>query len=328
MTRRIALLAYEGAQVLDLTGPAAVFANANRVLARPVYDVQILSSTGGALRLQGDVTVHSRPLSAVRAASVHTVLVVGGAEQAVRAAARDRALARFLKRVSRSCERYGSVCSGTFVLAAHGLLDGKRVTTHWEGSARLAELFPKLTVDADALYIEDGRVWTSAGVTAGIDMALALVARDVGAEVAAKIAQNLVLYQRRPGFQSQFSPLLGAQRKADAPFGELVDWIHAHLTSPLSVELLARRAGQSLRTFQRHFTSALGSSPAHFVEQLRLERARTLLAEPLSLKEVAARSGFADAVHLSRAFERRFGVRPGRLRESLARAGSAQPSGS
>ncbi len=248
------------------------------------------------------------------------MLVAGGEEAAVSAMTKDVVARRWILRTAEVCARLGSVCSGAFVLAAHGLLDGKRVTTHWAGTEILAKTFPRLKVDPDALYIEDGRVWTSAGVTTGIDMALALVERDVSPGVAAAVAQRLVLYARRPGFQSQFSPLLHAQVRADMPFRELIDWIHEHLRERLGVEDLAERVRQSPRNFHRRFSAATGQSPAHFVETLRLERARSLLAHHLSLKEVASESGFGDPVRLCRAFERRFGVKPSLFRQTLRAA--------
>ena len=220
--------------------------------------------------------------------------------------------------------RYGSVCTGAFVLAAAGLLDGKRVATHWASCQRLAERYATLDVDADSLYVVDGRVWTSAGVTTGIDMALALVEADLGAATANLSARHFVLYARRPGYQSQFSPLLqaqtSAQSAAEAPFVKLIDWMQAHLDQPLDVPALAARAGLSERSFYRKFTDATGKTPAHFVESLRLDAARTLLAEGLSLKAIAARVGLRSSARLGQAFERRFGMAPSLFRELHAAA--------
>jgi transcriptional regulator GlxA family with amidase domain len=211
--------------------------------------------------------------------------------------------------------RFGSVCTGAFMLAQAGLLDGKRVATHWASCARLAERFPALSVDAEALYVVDGKVWTSAGVTTGIDMALALVEADLGAATANLIARHFVLYARRPGYQSQFSPLLQAQTAAEAPFAALIDWMQAHLDEPLDVPALARRAGLTERSFYRKFTDATGKTPAHFVEALRLDAARTLLAQGLPLKAIAGRVGLTSSARLGAAFERRFGMAPSLFRE-------------
>jgi transcriptional regulator GlxA family with amidase domain len=201
------------------------------------------------------------------------------------------------------------------VLAHFGLIDGKRVATHWEACSELAKRFPKVHVDANALYVEDGRVWTSAGVTTGIDMALALVERDLGSAIASAIAKRLVLYARRPGYQAQFSPVLIAQMRADEPFSELINWIKDNLSEKLDVSTLAARVAMSDRSFHRKFTSLIGETPAHFVESLRLDQARNLLSAGISLKEIAARTGYSSAVQFSKAFDRRFGMAPTLFRE-------------
>jgi transcriptional regulator GlxA family with amidase domain len=207
------------------------------------------------------------------------------------------------------------VCTGAFVLAAFGLGQGKRVATHWEATAILGRRHPDLQVDANALYVEDGRVWTSAGVTTGIDMCLALVARDLGDAAANAIAMRLVLYARRPGYQSQFSPVLAAQARSDGPFEGLVDWIRAHLGDGLDVAGLAERAGMSPRNFHRRFTETMGETPARLVETLRLDHARQLLRTTLSLKEIATQTGYATPGQFSKSFTRRFGLSPGLFRE-------------
>lgn len=312
---RVVLIAYPGAQVLDISGPAAVFSGANRFTPSPRYEVVVASSAGGLIETGGAVSIDTRALASLAQRQGDIVLVVGGDDRAVLAAVRDDVLRRWVVRAARVASRWGSVCSGTFVLAECGLLDGKRVATHWDGTAELARRYPTIDVDAEALYVVDGRTWTSAGVTTGIDMALAMVEEDFGARVAADIAQRLVLYGRRPGFQSQFSPLLRAQSESDAPFVALVDWIQAHLDERLDVECLARHAKQSPRDFHRKFVRATGKTPARFVEDLRLEQARTLLAHSMNLKQIAADTGFGSAVRLSRAFERRFGIKPTVFRE-------------
>jgi transcriptional regulator GlxA family with amidase domain len=315
MQKRIALLGFPDCQLLDLTGPAAVFAGANQALGRALYDLYILSSAGGALRTHSGVTLASRALRHVSPDSVHTALVVGGTEVGLRAAIRDRALARWLERAAHRCKRYGSVCSGTFVLAAHGLINGKRVTTHWQGASRLAAAFPKLTVDADALYIEDGKLWTSAGVSTGIDMALAMVEDDHGRQLADSVAAHLVLYVRRPGFQSQFSEALVAQTSASDPLGPVVMYVRANLRAPIDVARLARSAGMSVRSLHRHCLHVLHTTPAKLVEKLRVEHARTLLTTTsLGTKMIAARCGFGSPARMARAFDRTLGVAPSAYR--------------
>jgi transcriptional regulator GlxA family with amidase domain len=261
------------------------------------------------------VAVHTQAMAHVAPARVDTLLVAGAEQDRVAAVLAEPALHRWVPRCARGAARYGSVCSGAFVLAALGLLDGRRVASHWDACAALARIHPSLTVDPDTLYVEDGKVWTSAGVTAGIDMTLALVGRDLGGAVAGRVAKRLVLYARRPGHQSQFSPLLRAQVRADGPFEALIDWVQANLDRPLDVPTLAARAGLSERSFHRKFVAATGETPARFVEALRLDAARMLLARGLSLKAIAAQVGLAPATRLTDAFERRFGVTPRLYRE-------------
>jgi len=313
--RSVALLAFDGIQVLDVTGPASVFAAANDAAGKPFYRIRILSARGGPVVANSGVTLLTEPLSALAPASVDTLLVSGGSADGLRAVARDAAVRAWMSRACARARRYGSVCTGVFVLAAFGLVDGRRVATHWDSIAALADLHPALDVDADALYVEDGNVWTSAGVTTGIDMSLALVARDLGDAVAHAIAQRLVLYARRPGYQSQFSPVLAAQGRHDGAFAHLVEWIRAHVAETLDVDRLAARAGMSPRHFHRRFTDAVGETPARFVETVRLDHARQLLSTARSLKEVAAQVGYANQGQFSKAFARRFGVSPGMFRE-------------
>ncbi|WP_198116130.1 GlxA family transcriptional regulator [Massilia rhizosphaerae] len=317
-SRQIALIAFDDVQVLDVTGPAAVFGAANDAamhrLGRPFYRMHILSPQGGHVTSNCGLAVVTASLASVKPGALDTVLVAGGSKQGLQALARDAAASAWLRRACARARRYGSVCTGAFALAACGLLDGKRVATHWEATAILGRKHPAIEVDANALYVEDGRVWTSAGVTTGIDMCLALVARDLGDAVANAIARRLVLYARRPGYQSQFSTVLAAQEKADSPFADLVDWIRTHLDDTLDVAGLAERAGMSPRTFHRRFTDALGETPARFVETLRLDHARTLLQTSLALKTVAAQTGYGTPAQLSKAFARRFGISPGLFR--------------
>ncbi len=308
-TRAVAVFAYPGVQSLDIVGAASVFAMANLLAGRPAYGVTVVSSRGGLVRAEGGLELGSRRGSTLPR-SLDTVLVAGAEEAALVEAAADPTLRRQVVSATRRCRRYGSVCTGAFLLAAWGLLDGRRVATHWEGAARLAAQFPKLSVDADALFVEDGPVWTSAGVSTGIDMTLALVERDLGPALAGAVAQRLVLSSRRPGYQSQFSPLLRAQRKAPEALAELVAWMERHLHEGLGVDRLAKHAGQSPRSFHRAFRAATGQTPARFIGELRLERARALLPHRTNLKELADEVGFGNAVRLSRAFERRFGIPP------------------
>lgn len=315
---RVALIAYEGFQLLDITGPAAVFAAAGRAAGRGAYEVIVLSPDGGETASDSGVTLATRALARMPPDQIDTLLIAGAEAAALRRATADASIRRWLPRCAKAVRRFGSVCSGTFILAALGMIDGKRVATHWEACAPLATRYPNLTVDPEALYVRDGRIWTSAGVTTGIDMALAMVEEDFGADVANAIARRLVLYARRPGYQSQFSPLLDAQIEADSPFAELIAWMQDNLDRTLDVPALASRAGLTERTFHRRFQTATGRSPAHFVEVLRLEAARTLIDEQLPLKSIAAKVGLTP-IRLNNAFERRFGMQP-RLFRDMHRA--------
>jgi transcriptional regulator GlxA family with amidase domain len=310
---RIRILAYEGCQLLDVAGPAAVFGAANEGRVTPFYDLAIVSPDGGAVTTNSGVALQSQKIGG----QPNTLLVAGGSA-GLRAAMAREDVRQWLRKAAPKATRFGSVCTGAFVLAAAGLLDGKRVATHWASCDRLADKFPALSVDAESLYVVDGRIWTSAGVTTGIDMALAIVEADLGAATANLIARHFVLYQRRPGYQSQFSPMLQAQATADAPFAALIDWMQDHLDRDLDVPTLARHAGYSERSFYRKFTEATGKTPAHFVEDLRLDAARTLLSKGLSVKAIAGRIGLKSSSRLGQAFERRFGMAPSLFREMHA----------
>ena len=317
---RIFILAYDGCQLLDVTGPAAVFGAANEGRTKPVYDVEILSPDGGAVTTNCGVVLQSRQIGGKIGGHADTLLVAGGS-LGLKPVLKREDVRGWLRKAAPRARRFGSVCTGAFVLAAAGLLDGKRVATHWASCQRLADRFPALTVDADSLYVVDGKVWTSAGVTTGIDMALALVEADLGAATANLIARHFVLYARRPGYQSQFSPLLQAQTEVEAPFAPLVDWMQENLDKKLDVPALAARAGLSERSFYRKFTDATGKTPAHFVEGLRLDAARTLLAKGLPLKAIAGKVGLRSSARLGQAFERRFGMAPSLFREMHATPG-------
>jgi transcriptional regulator GlxA family with amidase domain len=280
-----------------------------------MYHVNVLSARGGNVQSNSAVTIATESLDKVSPNSFDTILIAGGDAGGLRALATNQAAKKWARKASAQSRRFGSVCSGAFVLGEFGLIDGKRVATHWDACSILAKRYPAAAVDASALYVVDGRLWTSAGVTTGIDMCLEMVARDAGSAVANAVAKRLVLYARRPGNQSQFSPILTAQSQADEPFSELINWINNHLAEELDVSRLATRASMSERSFHRKFTASVGVTPAHFVETLRLDRSRDYLAAGLSLKEVAAKTGYSTAAQLSKAFNRRFGVTPSLFRE-------------
>lgn len=318
----VAIVIYPGFELLDASGPASVFNVANRELSQrgdaPFYSVEMYAPLPGAVASSSGVAIEAAPLRELEAERVDTLLVAGAEGEHLGPALADPILLSEIPRLAARVERVGSVCSGGFFLAALGLADGHRVATHWDATGPLAELYPKVSVDPDALYVVDGRLWTSGGVTCGIDMVLAMVAKDHDPAIAVEVAKRLVLYARRPGHQSQFSPVLQAQLKADNPFADLVDWIRLNLDAPLDIPSLAARAGLSERTFHRKFVAATGSTPAQFVETVRLDAARMLLSRGLSLKAVAAKVGLFPPGRFAEVFERRFGVAPTLFRDMHA----------
>jgi transcriptional regulator GlxA family with amidase domain len=318
MVRRVVIVAFPGVQSLDVTGPLEVFDGARRALAasapqRPAYSVEVVAQTRGPFSsTSGLQLIAARTLAEVRG-PVDTLLIAGGLGS--QAAAQDPALISWLRRIAPRCRRVGSVCTGAFVLASAGLLDGRRATTHWSRCAQLAARFPKVKVEPDPIFVRDGKLWTSAGVTAGMDLALALVEADFGAEVALLVARHLVLFVRRPGGQSQFSAQMASQVARRVPLRELQSFIHEHVRDDLRVPRLAQRAGMSPRNFARAFVTEIGTTPAAYVERARVEVARQLLeTSDLDLAAVAAAAGFGTAETLRRAFGRELRVTPGEYR--------------
>ncbi|HWU01747.1 MAG TPA: GlxA family transcriptional regulator [Novosphingobium sp.] len=314
MTRTIALYLYEDFQLLDACGPITSFEIAGR-MAGGAYRLVLLSASSGAIRSSSGVALET--VSTQHAGMVDTLIVVGG--NGSRDAMRDTLHTDFLRQRAGTVRRLCSVCSGAFLLAGAGALDGRRVTTHWRRAKLLARLFPEVTVEPDRIHIRDGYVWTSAGISAGIDLALALIADDLGEDLARRVAQEMVVYFRRPGGQSQFSALadMGGESGQFAP---LLDWMRAHLDQRLSVEMLAAQAGMSPRNFSRAFTREMDMSPAKAVERLRLEVARERVENsPMPIEQIAASHGFHDPERMRRAFLRAFGQPPQAMRR-LAQA--------
>jgi transcriptional regulator GlxA family with amidase domain len=314
---RVAMLGFPQAQVLDITGPLEVFARTARWLrdhrgaAVPAYQTELVAAHAGAFPTSGGLRlVATRRYD--RVGRIDTLLVAGGIGW--EEAARDRALLAWLAAQPGRVQRLGSICNGALLLAAAGLLDGRPATTHWAYLDRLASLAPRARVDRDALYVRAGNIYTSAGVTAGMDLALALVEQDHGKSVALAVAQELVLFLKRPGGQSQFSRHLEAQKRDDL-FGELELWMLENPRADLSVEALARRMSMSPRHFARQFHARLGTSPAAYVRRLRVERARRRIEDGASrLKQVARDCGFADEQALRRGFQDLVGITPAEYR--------------
>jgi transcriptional regulator GlxA family with amidase domain len=313
------MVAFPDVQILDVTGPLEVFGCASRMLAErrsaphPAYGVEIVASRAGALTCSSGMRiVAERALRAV-SGGIDTLLVAGGIGTA--AAVRDAGLVRWVRAMAPRVRRLGSVCSGSFVLAEAGLLDGRRATTHWAWCDTLAKQFPTVTVAPDPIFVRDGNVYTSAGVTAGMDLALALVEEDHGRELALEVARQLVMFLRRPGGQSQFSAQLAAQTADREPLRELQAWIVEHPDADLSVPTLARRVAMSPRNFARVFTREVGMTPARFVESVRVEAARRRLEESAhGVDSVAAACGFGTAESMRRAFLRIVRVPPAAYR--------------
>jgi transcriptional regulator GlxA family with amidase domain len=312
----IAIPVYPRLQSLDAVGPGQVFGSANQLLRRESYRVKFVAAERGAIATSAGFALTADALRNVPPKSIDTLVVPGGDDKGVRDALADRPLMDWINAAAKTARRACSVCSGAFLLAATGALKGKRVATHWSATTDLQHNFPDLDVDPEAIYINEGKCWTSAGVTTGIDMSLALVEQDFGRDIAMAIARQLVVYMRRPGHQTQFSTTLAAQSTKDSRLADLASWAERNLDKRLDVETLADRANMSPRNFHRHCQAELGVSPAKFVESLRLDAARRLLeARTFDLAQVAARAGFSGSDHLIRAFERRFGVTPGVYRE-------------
>jgi transcriptional regulator GlxA family with amidase domain len=309
--RRIVMVGFPGAQVLDLLGPAEFFASAHR-LEGADYEVVLASVRGGPM-VTSAATLETHPLRRLKPGPRDTVLVAGGSTWGVSQAVKSKALGQWLLRASTRVERLGSVCSGAFVLAALGLLDGKRAATHWSAVEQLRTFRPAVKVDPDAIYVHDG-LWTSAGVTTGIDLALALLEADHGASVASSIAANLVLYARRPGFQSQFSEVLVAQREKTDPLGTVIAQARAHVKTA-TVSELARWGAMSERTFHRRCQAALHLSPARLLQRLRVEAARVLVCTTEQpLKRIAVETGFGSDDALVAGFQRELGLTPSQVR--------------
>jgi transcriptional regulator GlxA family with amidase domain len=311
-TREILVVAVEGCESLDVMGPVEVFDYAARQVSG-AYRVRVVGpSTEGWITMSNGIGIKVDPFP--DPVPRHDTLVIAGGIGA-RAAVDDQEVLDWIDRASKKAKRTTSVCTGAYLLAAAGLLHNRRATTHWQWCDGLAQSYPEVQVDPDPVFIRDGDIWTSAGVTAGMDLALALVEDDLGPEVALSVARELVVFFKRPGGQSQFSGALSAQQATQPALRELQAWIVGHLDADLSVSALATRANMSERSFTRAFRREVGQSPAAYVETFRIEHARALLEDGApSLEAVAQAAGFASAEVLRRAFHRRVGVSPGDYR--------------
>lgn len=317
---RIGILGYEQANALDLTGPAEAFASAVRDAGKGkvqrCYEVVVIGLTKRSFATESGL-VFLPAVSIESAPKLDTLIVPGGC--GLRVAEVNRKAAAWISERSRTTRRVASVCTGIYGLAATGLLNGREVTTHWRFAADVARSFPSLKMKPNALFVNDGKFYTSAGVTAGIDLALAMIEEDFGSKVALNVAREMVVYLKRSGGQEQYSEPLKFQTNSSDRFADLVSWMTNNPGAAMTVEVLARRASLSPRQFFRRFKEHFGSSPATFVETLRLNEARRRLsAGDPSIDSVAESVGFKGADSFRRAFERRFRVTPSRYRRSFA----------
>ena len=310
----VVFLTFPDAKLLDIAGPMQVFADARR-FGGETYDIEIVSAEGGDQLTDTGIPLSSVGMEAWRDQSIHTLLISGG--WGAKSAAQNMALVSSIEGLARQSLRVGSVCTGAYILAAAGLLNGRRATTHWYACQDLARMYPDVRVEPDRIFIKEDRIWTSAGVTAGIDMALAMIAEDSGRKTAIGVARSLVTYMARPGGQSQFSvPLQSQINDTDGRFDALHSWIASHLDEDLQVKRLADHAGMSARNFARVYQSTMGRTPAKSVELFRVMAARDLLEEtnePIS--KIARKTGFYDDERLRRAMKRVLGVSPKECRE-------------
>lgn len=319
-SRRVWIVGCPGAELLDITGPWEVLCHANDVLERRAYELQLVVPLGGAVDTRHGLTIGpARSLrQASRAGRPHT-LMVAGADPRPASSPAQLDLVRWLRRHHHALTRVASICTGAFVLGEAGLLDDRRATTHWRFLDLLRRRHPRTRVDDERLYVHDGPIWTSAGVTAGIDLTLALVERDHGRPTAMAVARNLLLYLRRSGRQAQFSEALRSQARETDGLGDITGFVLEHLARDLSVDRLAHGLGMSARTLTRRCRDQLGESPAALVRRLRLEEARRLLEEGLlPLKDIAARTGLGDSSTLWRACTRQLGLGPAEYRGRFA----------
>jgi transcriptional regulator GlxA family with amidase domain len=311
-SRTIALLSFDGVAALDITGPYEVFSMPSYLAqdkAVPPYRITLLADQAGPVRSASGLSLIADAAWRDFHDKVDTLLVCGGPDMTI--LQRNHKLLAWLRTMAHRTRRIGSICTGAFLLAEAGLLNNRRATTHWSEIGRLAQAYQSITVEPDAIYVKDGHVYTSAGITAGMDLALALVEEDLGRDVALAVARMLVLFLKRPGGQSQFSTQLQAQAVEGHRLADLLIWLTDHHHTALTVEDMASRAGMSPRTFARVFVSETGDTPAFYLEKLRLEHAVRLLETTNTSLDIAAQEcGFTGHEQLRRAFQRHKGVTP------------------
>jgi transcriptional regulator GlxA family with amidase domain len=324
--RRVVMLAFPGCQVLDVTGPWQMFAGANEVLGRDACALTLAAPATGPFRTNGGLTLHAdRGFADLTPFGPGDTVIAVGGDEGVRAALRDGTVTRLIADAHAAGARVVSVCTGTFFLAAAGVLDGRRAATHWDAAARLRRFRPAVDVDPDSIYVRDGDVWTSAGVTAGIDLALALIEADWGRAVALAVARRHVVFPIRPGGQAQFAEGLAAQTAADPRLARLAERVAADPHADWRTEALADTAGVSPRSLSRLFRRELDVSPAEFVERVRVDAARRALEKSgARIEQIALACGFGSARRMDRAFARIIAATPGDYRSRFKSRGDSQ----
>jgi len=323
-TRTIVLLGFEGCAALDISGPHEVFALSSHLAPRdaaPPYRLMLLADRAGPFRAANNFGLIADSSWRHFRGTADTLIVAGGPDMTP--VTGNRTLLDWLRQMSTRTRRIGSICTGAFALAEAGLLNARRATTHWMDVDRLAKAYPKVQVDPDAIYVRDGKFFTSAGITAGMDLALALVEEDLGRDAALAVARMLVMYLKRPGGQSQFSASLQAQATEGRRLAPLLSWLTEHYRESISVETMASRAAMSARTFARVFLAETGDTPAYYLEKLRLEHASRLLETTgISLDSAARDCGFTGREQLRRAFQRHRGVTPQEYQKRFCTTGA------
>lgn len=311
-THKIVMIAYEGVNLIDVSGPMQAFEEASRTLIAAGgsgYDLRIASVNGGLVVTGPGLAIMTERLADIAGESIHTLIVPGGRRS-------QPEISAWILRQAAGIPRVCSVCTGAFILAEAQLLNGRKATTHWRWAELLSEQYPLVNVISDSIFINDGAIWTSAGVTAGIDLALALIQEDCGHKIAIGVAREMVVYMKRSGGQAQYSAPLKAQNGGNGVFSDLLAWIAAHLKEDLRVERLAEIAGMSPRNFARSYSDTMGATPGKTVMHMRLEAARGSLEETdLPLKIVARDVGLGDEQNLRRLFQRQYGINPLQYRQ-------------
>lgn len=328
--RRVVFVLYPGVTLIDVTGPLQVFSSTNEApsikqVGAAGYEILLASRTGGPVPTDTGVALDTVSLQQATRKGIDTLIVAGG--NGVFDAAEDRALVRWLKARRDNCRRLASTCMGTFLTAAAGIHDGHEATTHWRHVETLERLYPNVLVQSSPIFVKSGNVWSAAGGTSGIDLALAMVEEDFGHDIAMEVSQALVVFLKRPGDQAQFSNVLAAQRRdGGGRFSSLHAWIADNLTDALHIETLADRAGMSPRSFARLYKQATGKTPARSVEAIRVETAKRLLQEgDRPLAEIAAAVGLKDVQGLRRSFQRQVGILPAEFRERFGQLKPLHP---